>query len=117
MITFLLDETGDIVFDGQYNLRMVMGAEEKQQAIRVLLQTNLGEWFLNTGHGLDYMAILGKKPNGAEIRAVIMEALKQEPRVEEVISLDIDYDRSKRHLSVYFKLRMEGEVIEGLEVI
>ncbi len=117
MKTFYLNDDGDLAFDGQRNLRMVEEVEEKAQAVRLLLQTSRGEWFLNTEHGLDYMAILGKKPNGAEIRAVIMEALKQEPRVEEVISLDIDYDRSKRHLSVYFKLRMEGEVIEGLEVI
>ena len=117
MITFFLNEFGELEFDGQNNLRMVDGADEKLQSVRLLLQTNAGEWFLNTGHGLEYMSILGQKPNEELIRAAFMEAFQQEPRIEEVLSLDFEFDRLDRHLTVNFRLRMDGEVIEGQEVI
>lgn len=117
MKTLYLNDQGDLEFDGQNNLRMVEGAGEKIQAVRLLLQTNAGEWFLNTGHGLGYLSILGQKPDDEELRAVFMAAFEQEPRIEEVLSLDFEFNRTRRHLTVSFKVRMEGEVIEGQEVI
>lgn len=117
MKTLYLNDNGNLEFDGQNSLRMVEGADEMRQSVRLLLQTNTGEWFLNTGHGLEYMSILGQKPNEELIRAAFMEAFQQEPRIEEVLSLDFEFDRLDRHLTVNFRLRMEGEVIEGQEVI
>jgi len=117
MKTLLLNESGNLEFDGQNSLRMVEGADEMRQSVRLLLQTNTGEWFLNTGHGLEYMSILGQKPNEEELRVAFMEAFEQEPRIEEVLSLNFEFDRLDRHLTVNFRLRMDGEVIEGQEVI
>ena len=117
MKTLLLNQDGDLEFDGQNSLKMVEGANEKLQAVQLLLQTNTGEWFLNTEHGLAYFEILGQKPNEEILRTVFMEAFEQEPRIEEVLSLDFEFERITRHLTVNFRLRMEGEVIEGQEVI
>jgi len=117
MKTLLLNQDGDLEFDGQNSLKMVEGANEKLQAVQLLLQTNTGEWFLNTEHGLAYMSILGQKPDEELIRAAFMEAFQQEPRIEEVLSLDFEYDRAARHLTVNFRLRIDGEEIEGQEVV
>ena len=115
MKTFLLNESGDLQLDGQNNLKMVNGADEKLQSVRLLLSTNTGEWFLNTEHGLDYFAILGQKwpASKEEIRAAFMEAFEQEERIEEVLALNFEYIEKERKLKVKFRLRMDGEEVEG----
>ena len=107
-------ENGDLGFDGQNNLRMVEGIDEKKQAIHLLLSTNAGEWFLNTLHGLDYTQILGEKPEEEQTRAAFLEAFEQEPRIEEMLQFNTDF--ANRRLTVNFNVRVEGEVIEGQEV-
>ena len=115
MKTFLLNEQGDLEFDGSRNIKMVDGADEKIQSVRLLISTNMGEWFLNTNHGLDYFAFLGQKwpDSKEETRAALMEAFEQEPRIEEVLSLGFEYTREERKLKVNFRLRMDGEEVEG----
>ena len=115
MKTFLLNESGDLEFDGSRNIRMVDGADEKIQSVRLLIATNTGEWFLNTEHGLDYFVFLGQKwpDSEEETRAAFMEAFEQEPRIEEVLSLSFEFLREERKLKVKFRLRMEGEEVEG----
>ncbi|MDD5484045.1 MAG: DUF2634 domain-containing protein [Kiritimatiellae bacterium] len=116
--TFLLDEdTGDLQLDGQNSIRMIEGADEKLQAVRLLLQTNAGEWFLNTLHGLEHYKLLGQKPAEARFRAAMMKALRQESRIDEVLGLEFDYDPSTRTLTITFALRMDGEIITGQEVL
>ncbi len=119
MKTFKLNESGDLEFDGQNSIRMVEGPDEKIQSVRLLISTNQGEWFLNTGHGLDYFVMLGQKwpANEEEIRAAFIEAFQQEPRVEEVLSLEFQYKRKERRLKVAFQLRMNGEEVEGEEEV
>jgi hypothetical protein len=116
--TFLLDkDTGDLQLDGQNSIRIIEGADEKLQAVRLLLQTNAGEWFLNIRHGLEHYEILGRKPDETRLRAVFMKAFRQEPRIDEVLSLEFDYNPSTRQLTVDFALRMDGETITGQEVL
>ncbi len=118
MKTLLLNEQGDLQLDGQNSLRMVEEADEKLQSVRLLLGTNTGEWFLNLLHGLAYETLLGQKqPSEELIRAAFLEAFEQEERIEEVLELSFEFDRAQRHLTVSFKVRMDGEVIEGEEVI
>jgi len=115
MKTFLLNESGDLEFDGSRNIRMVDGADEKLQSVRLLISTNQGEWFLQTDFGLDYFAFLGQKwPEvEEETRDAFMEAFEQEKRIEEVISLEFEWIREERKLRVKFRLRMEGEIVNG----
>ncbi len=115
MKTFKLNESGDLEFDGQNSIRMVEGPGEKIQSVRLLISTNQGEWFLNTGHGLDYFVILGQKwpASKEEIRAAFMEAFEQEERIEEVLALNFEYIEKERKLKVKFRLRMDGEEVEG----
>lgn len=111
MKTLLLNQGGDLELDGQRNLRMVDGPEERTQAVRILLETAKGEWFLDTQHGTDYREILGSKPDldEAAIRETIMEALEQEKRITDVRRLDISFDRRTRVLYIDLLLLMDGE--------
>lgn len=118
MKTFGLNDIGDLEFDGQNSIKMIEGNEEKLQSLKLLLGTNTGEWFLNIFHGLAYFDILGKKQiNQDEIRAAIYEALEQEERIDEVLSLNINFENNNRKLTINFSVRMDGQIVNGEEVI
>ena len=108
---------GDLVFDGQGNLVMVEGKEEIGQSIERILTTNIGEWFLNLEHGLDYRAIQGKGRDIEGIKLAITEAILQEERVSEVEKIDLSLDKD-RHLKINVTVRLqEGDILEISEVI
>lgn len=110
--------SGDIVFDKQWNLKMVEGREEEIQSIERLLTTNTGEWFLNIEHGLDYSKIQGKNVSDEQIRLALMQALAQEERIEEVESIGIERNQKTRTVKINFQCRMKsGEVLQGKEVL
>lgn len=119
MQTFYLNPaTGDMVFDAQNNIKMAEGPEEEAQAVRLLLGTNTGDWFLNTLHGLAYRYLQVKNPSETRIRAELLRALKQEERVAEVLDVQVELDRPGRHLKIGFEARMaNGEVIEDEVVV
>lgn len=108
---------GDLVFDGQGNLVMVEGKEEIGQSIERVLTTNIGEWFLNFEHGLDYSEIQGKGRDIEGIKLAITEAILQEERVSEVEKIDLSLDKD-RHLKINVTVRLqEGDTLEISEVI
>lgn len=117
MKTFKIEQ-GDLVFDGQHNLVMVEGRDEEVQAVERLLTTNIGEWFLNIEHGLDYSKIQGKNIADEQIRLAIMQALSQEERIISVENLEITRNNSNRTVFVDFVcLMVSGETIQGREVL
>jgi phage baseplate assembly protein W len=115
MKTLLLNQEGDFVLE-QGSFLWVEGDEELAQSVRVILQTRLGEWFLNLGLGLDRNTILGKNFNEVEAKSSIIEALAEEPRISGVE--EITFTKTGRELSVSLKLLKEnGEVLLLTEVI
>jgi|LSQX01.1.fsa_nt_gb hypothetical protein len=113
MSFYLNQATGDLDFDHHNNVMMIEGEDEKVQAVRLLLGTRAGEWFLNTLHGFAYDKIQVKAPGDELIRAEVLKCLRQEPRISEVMDLQISLDRVHRHLEISFKLRMDGEEVGG----
>lgn len=80
-------ESRDITFDADGMMETVSGDDTTAQAVRLTLQTWLGEFALVPSHGTDYEAIMGKKPKDLtedEIPEVIRAAIFQEPEVQEV---------------------------------
>jgi len=105
------------MLDGQKSFRMVEGVDEAAQAIRVLLSTNTGEWFLNRAHGLDYSVIQVKNPQMQEIRLALQEALDQEQRVENIENIELEFDERERKLKIDLLLQVDGETVnEEVEV-
>lgn len=109
---------GDLLFDGQNNLVMVEGHEEEAQSIERILTTNQGEWFLNILHGLDYNEIQGKGKTKEGIKLALIEAISQEPRVEDIEFIEVDIDNRNRRLNVKFNILMQsGNYVTGEEVV
>ncbi len=119
MLSLYLGDDGDLALDGQGNLRMVEGPDEAVQVMRILFLTHVEEWFLNLYHGTDYRRILGRKPRAHEeqMREAVMAAMAQEPRVEDVLSLEFEYDPQTRGLTISWEAVMDGEaVMDTVEV-
>lgn len=103
---------GDLVFEGA-DLAMVEDGAELAQEARIALQTNNGEWFLNTGAGIDHRVILQKQPDQDAIRAQLIQGLRQTGRIQTVDELKIDFNRTARTLGVQFTATgADGEAVE-----
>lgn len=108
----------DLVFDGQNNLVMVEGQDEEIQSIERILTTNTGEWFLNILHGLDYKEIQGKGKTKEGIKLALIEAIYQEPRVENIEFIEVKMNNQHRRLDVIFNILMKsGNYVSGEEVV
>lgn len=93
---------------------MIDGSEEIVQAVRIVLGTNLDEWFLDPDAGTDYDALLEKKPNEDLIRDAVSAALDQVEQINSIEELDIQFDRISRHLTVRFvAIGLNGERVES----
>lgn len=104
-------DTKDLVF-ANGNFEMVEGPDEEVQAVRMAVSTNKGEWFLDTLHGLAYKYLQGKNPNEVQIKAEVTETLYQEDRVSKVLSVEIDFNRQNRKLTITFSAKMKsGEIV------
>lgn len=111
-------ENGDLVFDGQNNVRMVEGKDEEVQSIERVLTTNIYEWFLNINHGLNYSEVQGKGKSIESIRLAMIEAITQDERIVDIEYINVDIDRANRFLTVDFRCTtVTGNTIESEEVL
>lgn len=115
MQSFKIDPlTNDIILDGQNNIVMVGEDEEILQCVERILTTNLGEWFLNPGMGLDRYEILGKKYNPEYTSDLLYAAILQETRISSIENIQYEFNRQGRALKVYVALiKASGERLEG----
>ena len=110
-------ESRDITFDTDGMMETVAGDDTTAQAVRLTLQTWLGEFALVPSHGTNYEAIMGKKPKDLtedEIPEVVRAAIFQEPEVEEVE--EVTYTQAGRSLDILFVGRLSNGNIISSEV-
>lgn len=110
MKSFVLKD-GDIVIE-KGEILMVEGQDELVQSVQIGLGTNKGEWFLNLEEGVDYLLLVDKTASEAEKREEIYNAVMKHERVRSVESIDFNFNRSVRTLSIFIKATStEGETI------
>lgn len=95
---------GDLRFENG-DFVMVDGADEVTQCIEIDLGTDIGDWFLNELAGTDHSKILDKSTD-EEARAEIFRVLGNEPRVEEINSVEIRSDTKQRVRAIYFDVTL-----------
>lgn len=94
---------GDLVFDSNGELSMIEGLDEIAQSLFIIVQTRLGEFYLDENVGLDQSTILTKQFDEDAAHDAIVEALMEDDRVEEVT--DIEFTQTGRTLSVSFTVQ------------
>lgn len=105
------------VLDDDIQLKIIEGDEELLQSIERTLTTRLGEWFLNTEYGLDYEPIIQKQFDIDRIELAVREAILQESRVLEVISVTVEVNRETRKADIKFIARTENAQVESEVVV
>lgn len=109
---FALTEDGDLLIENN-QIKMVADNELLRQKIKTVLQTNIGEWFLNLNEGIDFSNLLGKYKGEEVIRNEIIEGLSQIDSSLYLEEFSCDFDRINRKLTVKFKAKNEsGEELE-----
>jgi hypothetical protein len=113
--TFYINpETNDLEFDGSNNLKMVSNDDEIVQSVRMLIKTNVNEWFLNIEHGFDWLVVQTKNIDEAIITDALYAAILQETRIATVEDLQFNFDAKNRKMNIDFKLtKVSGGTIEG----
>ena len=104
---------GFITSDGDIGL--VTELDNAEQAIRNRLLTRLGTYpSIDTDYGSEVHLVLGEKINAAmisELRVYIENCMLEEPRVYEVLDLDISV---VEHDSLHLQLQLQ--LVDGSEV-
>lgn len=107
MKSLLIDESGDLVFNGN-ELQMTDAATDIQQSVRIILETLLGEFFFDENLGLTHENLLGKNLNLEYLKQDIIDTIiEQEERISSVDSVFFNLDKANRHLVVHVKMTAE----------
>lgn len=93
--------------------------ELARQSVLVSLTTILGEWFLDTTEGVDWIGVLSRRNNKVEVDLAIKKAIKESSYITRIIEYNTEFNRATNKYSVSFKALVEtGEVlvVDNLEI-
>lgn len=110
MIDLAFDKnTRDLVLP----IQPITGAARVAQSLRIRLRTWLGDWFLDTRHGVPYVeSILKGNPNPAIVESILRAQILDVEGVQSITSFSLFIDPATRICSVQF----EAVSSEGLAV-
>jgi hypothetical protein len=115
-IDFLLDDNGDLVLTS--DLVFSIGINAVAQGIRIRIQTFRGEWFLDLDHGVPYYQdLLGHKYNEIKARAAFRDAILSSPGVDDLLSLEVEFNNQTRELTVEWEVQTSFGIIEETLVL
>lgn len=109
MKTLYLNGAGDLEFDGLNNLEMVDDLKEVKQRLLLALRTNKGEWFLNQRFGVPWFDMLSQNEPPESFRKEALKVLNDDPAVDEVEGIEVDFDRGRRDLEIKFTVLIDDE--------
>jgi hypothetical protein len=110
------DDTGDLVVEDG-DLALVEEADVVAQKLRNTLRTVLGEWYLDTTHGVDYFgAILIKGAQQARVESELREKILGVEGVAELTSFQAEYDETRRRFRLVFSVRTDSGVAVSVSV-
>lgn len=85
------------------------------QRLKLLLQTFLGEWFLNTEVGVPYFeGVFGKVKSKSSVDLIFQEKILSDPGVIEIVEFNSDLDNARRTYSMTFRVRTSEGVTDDI---
>lgn len=108
----------DLFITEEGDFLLIDDAERVAQQIKITLLTMLGEWFLDTSHGIPYLErILVKNPNLQLIKSIFRDKISNIPDVKKVNKLNLVFDRVGRNLRVNFEVESTYGLITRREML
>ena len=117
MKSLKVNDQGDIEFNNLHNLKMVEGLEEVKQRNKLRIGTNQGEWFLNLRFGIPWLEMLRNQEPPSRFRAEIARVLNDDPAIDSIEEINIEFTRESRDLRIDFTAIVDGEKIREEVVI
>ena len=111
--TFLVDDSGDLVLDGQSKPTVLLADEAINQIIKAGFSLWQGNWFRNTNRGVAWLDILIKRYNRTAIIQTLTEAIIQIPYVQQVIDIYISVDNETRIAEFSYLVLVDNEQVSG----
>lgn len=107
--------TNDLIFDAAGDLVLCDGVDLAAQSIRLVLLTQVGEWWADTTQGIDWVGeVFVKDPRLDVIRALIADQILSVPGVVAVGEITIDIDPTTRAATITLQATAEnGALIQG----
>ena len=110
-------DTEDLVIEDG-DLVLIEGIEELRQRVVLKLRTYSREMWLSPFNGIPYLRprpgeniqIIGTVVSLDDVAGIFRDAVLEEPEVETVDTLDLDYNRITRELSVFIKGTADGDL-------
>lgn len=119
MIGFMLNpQTNDIEAVGGKIKLLSTVQESVRQSLSIKLRTFQGEWFLDTLFGVPYRGIngiIGGKKSKAEVDAIFISIINDEPEVERIISFNSVFNSNRRHYDLDFDVRVADGMLRNVE--
>jgi len=110
-------KTHDIIVDNNDGI-LIGNAERVAQQMKTTLLEWLGEWFLNSQEGIDYINyILVKNPNLRHIQSILTTALLAIDGVSSIDSMSFEWDRENRQIAVTYTATTVYGVVSDMGVL
>ena len=95
------------------DLKLIDGAEQVRQQLKIKLKLWTGEWFLDTEFGTPYLqSILGKQLTLSGAIAAIRKSILEVAGVQAIQEFSYDFNNQERILSVSFTASTPYGIIE-----
>ena len=117
MKSLKLNNEGDLEFDTLHRLKLVEDTDEVVQRLKLSIETEMKEWFLDTNFGIPWLPNLEKGAPKEEYRKEVLQVLNDDPAVTKVNSVNVTFDRGQRKLSIDFVAEIGDEAITESVVI
>lgn len=111
----LMTKGGDLVIQSGIT-QTVYREKEIMQSIHNRLSTRLGEFFLDTEYGCDYLNMLSleqKEPDNEEIEFALRECILSDQNVSEIENIIISENKNRKKEINFVVILSTGEILEG----
>ena len=113
MFGLSLDSNNDLHLDSRGGFATCSGPELVTQRLRIRLNRLLGEWFLDTSQGIDYLGeVFVKAPDLNVIRAMFVKEITATEGVVRLLELTLE-QQVDRKLGLFFRVLTDSVILES----
>lgn len=106
-------QNNDFVFSNN-RLTQIGGLDALSQIVGNRLKLWLAEWFASPTSGIDYFGLFNQNKNVdivPRLRSIYRRAILADPRVDKILTMNINYDNATRTGTIDFTAQADGDKV------